>query len=103
MAECVESTVYDTDIDQAVSSCMVHCHVWPCPRNGQPANETPVETWERPGDRAAIVNEWELRTKGQRPLLIHRWEPRDFLPDGRLHDGRDCWCNPEFLPAREPG
>jgi hypothetical protein len=96
MAHCVISTIYDTDTDEAVPACVVHTHHAPCPRNGQPACATPVESWDDLGrDRAVVF--WQDRTHGQRPLILHHGSAGDEIGH---RGGRDCWCGPELFEAK---
>lgn len=95
MAVCVIGATMDTDNgDRIVPACNVHCYYAPCPMNGAPASTTPIETTDEQGREKALAF-WELRTKRQRPLVLHHGS----WGDDRDHDGAACWCGPDLLPA----
>lgn len=94
MAECVVSSILDTDLDRVVPACVVHAAYAPCPLNGQPACRTPLHTDDR-ANREDAISFWVQRTRRQRALVVHR---------GRLDethvmtiDSATCWCKPEVL------
>jgi hypothetical protein len=77
--------------------CMVHTHVAPCPRDGQPASATVLHTHVEPS-RDSVLRMWRVRTACQRTLVIHSG---DFT-DGSHRigpDDVDCSCRPEVLWA----
>lgn len=96
MAVCVIGDTFDTDTYELAPACSVHCHWAPCPLNGEPASPGPMETFPHPS-RDAALSYWQLRTKGLRSLILHG----DVHRDGLEHEGRDCWCAPEFFAAVE--
>jgi hypothetical protein len=98
MAVCVIGTTLDTDTGQVVPACNVHCYYAPCPLNGAPARSGAVEMTDELG-REAALRFWTVRTKRQRPLVLHHGS----WTDARDHDGRSCWCGPEFVAAVEGG
>jgi len=81
----------------ATSACVVHCHHAPCPDNGRPANPDPLHSDTTFG-RVRTVAEWATRTDRQRPLVIHQGSLASMHPE-HWTDGRDCWCQPETVPA----
>jgi hypothetical protein len=92
--------VVDTDRmdgfgDALVASCMVHVHRAPCPRDGEPAYPGALHAFTG-RDWEGSVRMWWERTRGRRPLLVHRGDPSDD-PGHDLAYG--CWCRPETLPA----
>jgi hypothetical protein len=102
MAHCVISAIVDTDVDYAlVPACIVHASRAPCMHDGEPANPAPLHAFNHQ-DREAAVRVWRLRTRGQRPLIIHD-EKR--VPDPEDHVIEDeilpCPCGAEVLEARE--
>lgn len=98
MAHCVISVIYDTDIESMVTACVVHTAHAPCLLNGQPASTDPLHTDDRPGrDRA--VRFWELRTHGQRTLVLHHGSLGDEREHATEVNDLTCWCEPELLPA----
>ena len=95
MAHCVISPVFDSEMGRMVPACVVHTAYAPCPRNGEAASKTPLETWDDVG-RVAAVEFWLLRTHGQRPLILHHGR----ADDERDHEGPDSWCRPERIEAK---
>jgi hypothetical protein len=97
MAECVTSEILDDD--GPAQACVVHTTYAPCPHDGEPACPTPLHMFNLQ-DRDAAVLAWQIRTKGQRPLIIHD-EKR--IPDPADHVIEDeilpCPCAPEVLQA----
>jgi hypothetical protein len=94
MAVCVIGATLDSDTGQVVPACNVHCWYAPCPANGKPASTVPVETTDELG-RFKALQFWAARTKQQRPFVLHHGS----WGDDRDHDGRDCWCRPEWFAA----
>jgi hypothetical protein len=94
VADCVISSILDTDLNRMVPACIVHASYAPCHRNGEPACATPLHTYPQPSRDAAVAF-WQHRTHEQRALVIHRDTP------GAEHDttesGAACWCGPEVL------
>ena len=100
MAECVVSAIVDTDDGNAlVPACVVHTAFAPCPHDGEPANPAPLHMFGHQ-DRAEAIRVWQLRTRGQRPLVIHDGQrvpdPYDHVMEDRL---LPCPCGAEILPA----
>jgi hypothetical protein len=100
MASCVISAIVDTDDGNAlVPACIVHtCHA-PCPHDGEPACPVPLHAFPGNGTRDEALRMWRLRTRGQRPLIIHT----DAIPDPDDHVYEDevlpCPCGAEIFPA----
>jgi hypothetical protein len=97
MAVCVMGRILDTDVEPmaVVVACRVHCHYAPCPKNGEPASTTPIDSVDGDG-RERALHAWDLNTKRQRPLLLHR----GTWTDERSHQfGGACWCGPERFEA----
>ena len=94
MAECVVSSILDTDLNRMVPACVVHAAYTPCPFDGQPACPTPLHTYPLPS-REAVVQLWEQRTAGQRRLVVHR--NTGELGHDLTETGATCWCGPEVL------
>ena len=100
MAHCVISAIVDTDDGNAlVPACVVHAAHAPCMHDGEPANPLPLHAWL--GDRDDILRMWQIRTRGQRPLVIHQFTPEHGPGDHGSTSSPDCWCGPEILPAEE--
>lgn len=101
MADCVISAIVDTDDGYSlVPACVVHtCHA-PCPHDGEPANPGPLHAFAGNGTRAEVIRMWQIRTRGQRPLIIH---DEQRIPDPYDHVQEDkvlpCPCGAEILPA----
>lgn len=95
MAVCVISAIIDTDTNTIQPACMIHTTWAPCPHNGEPAATTAIETVDDPrrGGRDKALAAWALRTRQQRPLVLHH----GFWSDTPTHDGIDCWCGPEVF------
>lgn len=98
MAVCVVSMTLDSETMSLTPACVVHTHWAPCPRNGDPANVNPLEGADGDvGGREGALGRWALKTRQQRPFLLHHGSWFDD-PD---HDGPDCWCRPERFDANE--
>lgn len=100
MAVCVISAVVDTDDPRAPMrpACVVHTEWAPCLSNGEPASPVALEACDGQygGSRDGALANWALKTRQQRPLVLHHGD----WGDDRLHDGgRGCWCRPEYLEA----
>jgi hypothetical protein len=100
MAECVISAIVDTDYGGAlVPACVVHAAWAPCPHDGEPACPAPLHHFPGNGTREEALRRWRLRTRGQRPLIIHT----DRIPDPLDHVHEDevlpCPCGAEIIPA----
>lgn len=92
MAECVISAIIDTSNGNTlVPACMVHITYAPCPHDGEPACPSPVHSFRGRATRDQAVHQWQLRTRRQRPLVIHD-ELR--IPDPAAHV-----CETEILPC----
>ena len=101
MAHCVISAIVDTDyVDALVPACMVHAAHAPCMHDGEPACPVPLHAFNH-SDRDAAVHAWQIRTRGQRPLIIH---DEQRIPDPEDHVIEDkilpCPCGAEVLEAR---
>lgn len=95
-AHCVLSLANAGDVAGEIV-CMVHTHVAPCPRNGEPASPSVIHTAPVPSrDRA--VTAWELRTHRQRTLVIHVGELDESHDIGV--NAVDCPCRPEVIWGR---
>lgn len=103
MAECVISAILDTDEGGMVPACVVHTTFAPCPHDGEPACPVPLHAFNH-ADRDAAVRFWQLRTRGQRPLIIHDEQripdPYDHVMEDEIHP---CPCGAEILPAGTDG
>jgi hypothetical protein len=107
MAHCVISRIHGTDgplpwlvevmTGGPVTVCVVHAHHHPCPRDGQPADPSPLHTDDHHG-RVPAVALWATRTDRQRPLVIHQGNLASTAPEHET-GGPLCWCRPEVLPA----
>lgn len=99
MAVCVIAATVETDAQPMVirPACTVHTHWAPCPMNGEPASPFPLEAVDGdPGGRDSALARWALKTKRQRPFVLHHGQWTDVRP----HDGgRSCWCKPEWFEA----
>ncbi len=100
MAECVISAIVDTDDGYAlVPACVVHTCFAPCPHDGEPACPAPLHMFGHQ-DRAEAIRVWRLRTRGQRPLVIHDEhripDPYDHVMEDETHP---CPCGAEIIPA----
>jgi len=100
----VISTIVDSDEGYAlVPACMVHTSHAPCMHDGEPASPVPLHAFNHQ-DREAAIRMWQIRTHGQRPLIIHD-ERR--LPDPADHVIEDrilpCPCGAEVLAAELAG
>ena len=105
MAHCVISAVVDTDDGNAlVPACVVHATFAPCPHDGEPACPAPLHFLPATGTRDDALRMWRLRTRGQRPLVIHD-EQRTPDPEGHVIEDeiRPCPCGAEVLAAEAPG
>jgi hypothetical protein len=69
VAHCVISIVLDAD-EGAVPGCVVHAAYAPCMHDGEPASPVPLHAFGHQ-DREAAIRMWRIRTRGQRPLIIH--------------------------------
>lgn len=96
MAVCVYGATLDADTGQVLMACTVHCCYEPCLSPGEPASTTPLEATDEDGYWRALAF-WNERTKQQRPLVMHHGS----WTDDKDHEGRDCWCKPQFFPAVE--
>lgn len=96
MAHCVISAVFDTDADQMVPACVVHCADAPCPRDGELASTVPLHSHDLPSRREA-VRFWRLRTHGQRTLVLHHGSLGGERDHSVGADDMTCWCQPEVL------
>ncbi len=101
MAECVISVIVDTDDGYSlVPACIVHAAHAPCMHDGEPACPVPLHTFAGNCTREEVTSMWRLRTRCQRPLIIHT----DAIPDPQDHVMEDetlpCPCGAEILPAR---
>lgn len=102
MATCVVSLILDTDTDRMRPACQVHCtFVLPCRHSGQPAAPEPMHTDSVPS-REAAIRHWQQRTRGQRPLVVHRgsFSDREHRFDDTLP--ASCWCGVETVAVRCP-
>ena len=100
MAECVISAILDTDEGGMVPACVVHtCHA-PCPHDGEPACPAPLHAFAGDGTRDDALRMWDLRTRRQRPLIIHDEhripDAYDHVMEGEIHP---CPCGAEIIPA----
>ncbi|MEU7787713.1 hypothetical protein [Amycolatopsis sp. NPDC049159] len=93
------SETYDTDSETLNPACVVHTHHAPCPRDGEPANPTPLHGDDLPGE-TAMVRAWADLTDQQRPLVVHHMG-RGVDRLGHNKDGLECPCSPSVYPARE--
>lgn len=99
MAECVISSIVDTDIGRTVPACVVHAAYAPCRHNGEPACSTPLHADTYRG-REDAIQFWDRRTRGQRVLVLHHGD----IGDETHHlDGVTCWCGPEVLGGGDRG
>ena len=100
MAHCVISIVLDAD-EGAVPGCMVHAAYAPCMHDGEPACPVPLHAFGHQ-DREAAIRMWRIRTRGQRPVIIHdeRRVPAaaDHVIEDQIHP---CPCGAEVLAAEE--
>ena len=104
MAECVISAIVDTDGGYSlVYACMVHAAHHPCMHDGERACPVPLHAFAGNRRREAVIRMWQLRTRGQRPLIIH---DEQRIPDAADHVMEDeihpCPCGAEIIPASEP-
>jgi hypothetical protein len=84
-------------------ACVVHRHYAPCPLDGDPACALPLHGDEHPSREAALASH-EIKTLGQRPLVLHRGSLTDLSPTGAEHvvdERTDCWCGPTLYPPQE--
>lgn len=100
MAECVITAVVDTDNGGNLApACAVHATWAPCPHDGGPACPVPLHHFAGNGTREQGIRLWQLRTRGQRPLIIHT----GAIPDPQDHVYEDevlpCPCGAEVLAA----
>lgn len=101
MAECVISAVVDTDDGcSLVPACVVHAAHAPCMHDGEPACPVPLHFFPGSGTREDALRMWRLRTRGQRPLIIHT----GAIPDPEDHVYEDevlpCPCGAEIIPGQ---
>ena len=104
MADCVISAVADTECGNAlVPACIVHAAHAPCMHDGEPACPAPLHSFPGSGTRDEALRMWRLRTRGQRPLIIHT----DAIPDPQGHVYGDevmpCPCGAEIIPPGGTG
>ena len=100
MASCVISAIIDTDDGcSLVPACVVHAAHAPCPHDGEPACPDPLHAFPGNGTRDDVLRLWRLRTRGQRPLIIHTDAIRD--PDDHVYEDGvlPCPCGAEIFPA----
>ena len=97
-ASCVYATIGDTAI-----GCTVHCCYWPCERDGQPADPTPVHVMINrfPADVDAALDYWMVLCGAQRPLWMH-YNRVDGESRHSLDSGGACWCAPHLYAPQQP-
>jgi hypothetical protein len=102
MAECVISWA-PGPTGEPETECGVHRHPAPCPLNGKPACPDPMHGYAHdPQSRDRVVAYWQLRTRRQRQLVIHKVTDKTIRRQHRYREDGVCWCGTETFGAEEP-